>query len=249
MIESLILGLFFLLFGFYFKKLYFLFSLNLFSWLKKESELEKEFIWGRTRIALYIVGALLILISCITLIYSPLKKWASIISLFLLLALSCYLIFLWLIKPLFHEKNKTIIYIVCISSFIIIGVAGRSFFQMKSYTNENLSYIVKNQLYINNGYPNDTIKITLNSIDSIKLKVDIPIIKKRTNGVSISDIRKGYYILADNKSYFININSIDQPPFIYIYRKHDLPIIMNCKESGHTEKLFTDINNGIKTIK
>ncbi len=83
------------------------------------------------------------------------------------------------------------------------------------------------------------IKQEIKDITDIELKNSIPKITRRTNGLSLFNIRKGNFKLKDigkGKLYIYKGN----PPYIYISTGNDY-IIINYKDAKETEELYKKI--------
>jgi hypothetical protein len=88
------------------------------------------------------------------------------------------------------------------------------------------------------------IKLNLSEIESIQLIEKIPSIKSRTNGMSLLEVKKGFFDLEGYGKSRLLINS-SAPPFLMITTKNQEMVICNLKDPEETKRIFEEIQAGI----
>ncbi len=86
--------------------------------------------------------------------------------------------------------------------------------------------------------------IEIESIQNLTLLEDIPVFSRRTNGSSVNEIKKGYFLLEDGSAVFVYIEKYKTPPFIKFSSKKE-QIIINLNSSDETKNLYNEIKEKV----
>ena len=136
----------------------------------------------------------------------------------------------------------TLVFAGVLISFILNEISN------DEYAKENSIYLTSSALVVEKAYDLEELNIPLDRIESIDLLYSLPVVVKRTRGITYKGIMKGHYTLNGGVQCFMNINSVDAPPFICIYRYGE-PLIFNFKDSNHTLIFFNDLLTAWEEIK
>lgn len=88
--------------------------------------------------------------------------------------------------------------------------------------------------------------IKISDIKSIEIAERIPVIKSRSNGFSLGNIKKGYFELEGMSKCRLLLHSSKQP-YIVITQTNNKKIIVNFSDKFKTEDVYNTINNLIKS--
>lgn len=82
--------------------------------------------------------------------------------------------------------------------------------------------------------------ITWEEIEQVQLKEELPTIEARTNGSAVGPHLKGNFRTKELGSVKLFVNR-EKPPFIYLERGEEKPMILNLGDGEETERIYREI--------
>lgn len=101
------------------------------------------------------------------------------------------------------------------------------------------------EFFVNGMY---SLRLPYDQIDSLFLNPEPPHTTLRTNGLAMNGICKGYFRLEDGTRCYLNTDA-KVPLYVYIFRKGDIPAIVNWQNREKTEELYRMVERRIQTIR
>lgn len=93
-----------------------------------------------------------------------------------------------------------------------------------------------------------SLRLPYEQIDSLFMSPESPHTTLRTNGLAMNGIRKGYFRLEDGTRCYLNTDA-KVPLYVYIFRKGDIPAVVNWQNREKTEELYRMMERRIQTIR
>jgi hypothetical protein len=151
--------------------------------------------------------------------------------------LAAYMYLLWKANQFTDSKEKanTVTGILFIFiSIVFVGVL------LIPDVWDNEITLNKNYLEIHGRYGE---KISLQQVSEVKVSKNLPEIKVRSNGVSMGNIKKGFFKTSSGERVKLIVNTPEQP-YLEIIKKDGSRLFFNSKKSS-SQEIFQSINDSL----